>query len=109
MERPEPIFIYLDPYRSAQLVGTSIYFDGFAPTEEGIEGQKEAFKSQLAHQLAAYLTKHMTFQIYDEEIGYRMVATMGVYPLTPEEQEKQKEYIDQWFEAELEKRTRKES
>ena len=104
MERPEFIKIYLDPYRSTQLVGTSVYFYGFSPTEEGIEGQKEALKSELAHHLAAYLTKHMAFQIYDEENGYRMVATMGVYPLTPEEQEQQKEYVDQWFEAELERR-----
>lgn len=104
MERPECVKIYFDPYRSTQLVGTSVCFYEFSPTEEGIEGQKEALKSELAHHLAAYLTKHMAFQIYDEGNCYRITAAMGVYPLTPEEQEQQKEYVDQWFEAELERR-----
>ena len=104
MERPEFVKIYLDPYRAATLVGTSLYFSGFSPTEEGIEGQKEGLKAELARNLASYLMQHMAFQIYDEDYGYRMVATMGVYPLTPEEQAAQKEYVDKWFKAETERR-----
>ena len=104
MERPEFVNIYFDPYRQTIVVGTSLYFDTFTPTEEGIEGQKEALKAELARNLASYLMQHMAFQIYNDEDGYRINAIMGVYPLTPEEQEAQKEYVDQWFKAEIERR-----